>query len=71
VNFLNFLKQLLLGFPEQFNPGEKVNSIDHAGSVKRTDGTIIGQKGGTVIVDWPRAGFSKEDGRFLCRIIAN
>jgi hypothetical protein len=71
VNFLNFLKQLPLGFPEQFNPGDKVNAIDRAGSVKRTDGTIICQKGGTVIVDWPRAGFSQENGRFLCRIIAN
>ncbi len=71
MKFTQFIKQLLLGFPEQFSPGDKVNAIDHAGSVYRADGVVIAKSRGIVIVDWPCAGFSRESGTSLCRIMVD
>mgnify|MGYP003383238582 CR=1 FL=1 len=40
-----------------FEPGERVNLV-HGGNLQRTDGFVVGQTDGGVLVEWPRGGAS-------------
>jgi hypothetical protein len=55
MSFLLFIKSM---FAEPtFKPGERVNQIS-GGSIKRTDGYVVGKTESGVLVEWPRGGSS-------------
>lgn len=55
MSILLFLKSLFA--QPSFSTGERVNLIQ-AGSISRTDGYVVGQTDGGVLVEWPRGGAS-------------
>ncbi len=55
MSILLFLKSLFA--QPRFEPGERVNHVP-GGSIRRTDGYVIGQTAAGVMVEWPRGGRS-------------
>ena len=55
MSILLFLKSLFA--QPSFTSGERVNMIQ-SGSIARTDGYVVGQTDGGVLVEWPRGGAS-------------
>ncbi len=55
MSFLLFLKSLF--DQPRFEAGERVNHVP-GGSIRRTDGYVIGQTAAGVMVEWPRGGRS-------------
>lgn len=53
---------------DQLTATDKVNLLDYAGNVVRTDGTVLGLDGDHAMVEWPRFGLSTEARDNLCRI---
>jgi len=71
TTMMKFLLNLLFGSKaQQFNSGDKVNSIDLHAGVNKTDGYVMGVSGNVAVVKWPKAGITNEDTGNLCRIVA-
>ena len=65
MSILLFFKSLFA--QPQFQPGERVNHVP-GGSIRRTDGYVIGQSPAGVLVEWPRGGRSLLPGSELAVI---
>jgi hypothetical protein len=57
MQVIYFLKSLFSVASATFTPGERVNLV-RRGSILRTDGYVVAQTDGGVLVEWPRAGSS-------------
>ena len=55
MSILLFLKSLFA--QPSFSRGQRVNLVQ-GGSICRTDGYVVGQSDGGVLVEWPRGGAS-------------
>ena len=56
MSILPFLKSLFSS-AQQFSTGDRVNHV-RGGSIRRTDGFVVGQTAAGVLVEWPRGGSS-------------
>lgn len=55
MSIILFIKSLFTD--PTFEPGERVNHV-HRGAIQRTDGYVVAQADGGVLVEWPRGGAS-------------
>jgi hypothetical protein len=65
MSFILYLKSFFA--QPTFSAGERVNLIV-AGAVSLTDGYVVGQNDGGVLVEWPRGGSSVVRASQLCVI---
>jgi hypothetical protein len=68
MQVLYFIKSLFAAAHIQFAPGERVNLV-RRGRIERTDGYVLAQTDGGVLVEWPRAGSSLVNATDLTAII--